>query len=142
MLGSLFILREETVAAFKEQFKDLADIPDGIIFWILAAATFIVLAVALAIRAYVGLSAIAEGRGKRRKSAYIVLAIIMILAGIASFIAGFFSASSPEQYGALSRNQSFSALIIEATSMIMMIQMIVSAIKVRTLTRKGRNAKD
>ena len=47
-----------------------------------------------------------------------------------------------EQFGALARDQSISTLIIDVTSLIMLTQMVISALKIRKLTRRKRRAKD
>ena len=142
MLGTLFILRKETVDAFRENFEGLADYSDRMIFWVTAAVTFIIMAIAVAVRAYVGLSAISEGRGERKGTLYLILVVIMIAFSATSFGANFSSVDAPQQLGAFTSNQSISALIIEATSMIMMIQMVVSALKIRKLTRSEKHAEE
>ena len=99
------------------------------------------MAFALAIRVFVGLSAVAEGRGKRRGLLYILIAVIMMIGDICFFCVGFFM-TEKEQFGALARDQSISTLIIDVTSLIMLTQMVISALKIRKLTRRKRRAKD
>ena len=141
MLGLLFMLRKETVAALRTAFDQYAVLSDRAIFWTVAVVIIIFMALFLAVRAYVGLSAISEGRGRRHGRAYLLFAVIMIIVNISSFCTNLLTAEAPEQLGALTRDQSVSALIIEATSIIMMTQMVVSAIKIRKLTGTAKHAK-
>ena len=94
----------------------------------------IIMAVILGVRMYVGLSAIAVGRGRRRRLLFILIAVIMIIGNIWAFISGFFATEAPEQLGVLTENHSLSAFIIDATSVLMLTQMVISAIKIRKLT--------
>ena len=132
-LGLFIMLREETVAALKDKIGTVEGLSDRFIFWTIIGVSIIVTLFALAVRTYVGLSAISEGRGKRPKNIYLVFAIIMIINAVWTFCNSFFTVQAPEQLGALTRDQSISALIIEATSIIMMTQMVVSAFKIRKL---------
>ncbi len=139
-MGMLFLLRDETIAAFRNSVADIAGVSDETIFRAMVAITLIAAAVVLAVRAYIGLSAISEGRGKRRSVIYLLLTGFLIISGISSLATDFFSMSEPEQLGAFTNDQSFSAAIIEATSLIMMTQMLVSSLKIRKLAhRKGRD---
>lgn len=142
ILSTLFLLRKETVAAMKENFDNLKDISDVAVFWVMAGIAFLCMAVWVAVRTYVGLSAIAEGRGKRKSLIYLLLAGVMIILSAWSFVAGFFNEDAPVELGAFTRNQSISALIIEMTSMIMMIQLVASALRIRKLMRTDDHAGD
>ena len=66
MMGSFFLLKDETVAALRG-FGGAAmdDIPDEAVFYISLVAVLVIMLVILAIRTYVGLSAISEGRGQK-----------------------------------------------------------------------------
>ena len=50
-------------------------------------------------------------------------------------------ADTPERIGALTNDQTISGVIIEATSMIMICQMIFSAVRIRKLTARRKRAK-
>ena len=141
-LGLVFILRKETVAALKANYEWVAEIPDRFVFWVIVGMTFIIMGVILAVRAYVGMSAIAVGRGKRKSILYLLFAGVMIISSIYYLAVGIFTMDAPEQMGAFTRDQSISALIIEATSMVMTVEMVVSALRIRKLTRTGKHARD
>lgn len=142
MLSLLIIFRKETVEAVLDITGPLEGVSDRFTFWAFTLIFTIMMAAVLSVRTYVGLSAIAEGRGKKRRKLYIFLASLMVIFSAYTFCSSFFTLDAPEQFGPLTRNQSISALIIDATSMIMLVQMIVSALKIRKLTGTERNAKD
>ena len=141
LLGMLFMLRKETVEAMKAKFILDEGMSDRTIFWIIAAIVFISMALLVAVRTYVGMSAISEGKGKKPGRSYLIFAVLMIIGSITSFFTNLLAMNAPEQLGALTRDQSISALIIELTSIIMMIQMVVSALKIRKMRRTERHAK-
>jgi hypothetical protein len=64
--------------------------------------------VILAIRTYVGLSAISEGRGKKSRILYIPIAVIMIIFGIISFYTSFTTVEDVGTYGAFSKDKTMS----------------------------------
>ena len=59
----------------------------------------------------------------------------MIIFGISSFFTNFFSVSEEPTYGALSQDTTISGLIIELTSVIMLTEMVVSAVRIRQLRK-------
>lgn len=140
-LSMLFLLRNETVAGVMSIAGPVEGISDRAAFWVIAIVTIVIMSF-ISFRIYVGLSAIAEGRGKRRGYLYIIIAMIMIISSVWYLFIGFTTSEAPEQLGAFTRNQSISTLIIDATSMIMLIQMVISAIKIKKLTGTGRKTKD
>lgn len=140
-LSMLFLLREETVAGVMRLAGPVEGISDRAAFLIIAVVSIVIMSFILSFRIYVGLAAIAEGRGKRRGYLYIFIAVLMIISSALYFVVGATSAEAAEQLGAFTRSQSFSTLIIDATSMIMLIQMVISSIKIKRLTGKGIKAK-
>lgn len=141
LLGSFFLLQDETVAAMREiGGAGMEEIPDSAVFYITLAVVMLIMLVVLAIRVYVGLSAISEGRGKRKSRLYLLLAVIMIISGIMSLYTSFFRVDPQSAMGALSTDNSLSGLIIELTSAIMLTEMVISAIRMRRLTGRGRKS--
>ena len=141
MLSMLFLLRKETVEGILSITGPVEELPEAVIFWVVVGIIIIIMAVILGIRLYMGMSAIAEGRGKRRSPLYILIALFIIISDIVFLITAFFTAEASQQLGALTRNQSISTMIIDATSMIMLIEMVISALKVRKLKRKKHKTK-
>lgn len=97
-------------------------------FWIVFCATT---ALDLGIRLYVGLSAIAEGREGKRRRGYVALAVLMALFSAALLAVGLYAVRLTEDMGSL-----LVMMIVEMTSLIVLAEMIVSAVRVRRLVRK------
>lgn len=105
-----------------------------VIFWIFMG---IVLVIDLALRLHVGLSAVAEGRGRKKRHAYIVLALLMALISLMTVIASIVIAASGYETTA-PLGSLLVALIVELTSGILLVEMAVSAIKVKSLEKKRK----
>ena len=85
-----------------------------------------------------------EGRGGRGRRGYLFLACVSIVfstISIFSDISIYVNDQIPQEYGALSNDVSLPAIIIEVTSMIMMLEMVVSAIRIRKLRGMQKHAK-
>ena len=82
------------------------------------------------VRLYVGLSARAEGLGKRKGSAYLVVAALMVALSVAGLVFMAFSESS----GSPSLFDLIMTVIIEVTSIATLVLMIFSAIRLRQLS--------
>lgn len=94
----------------------------------------------LALRLYVGRSAIAMSRGRKRSPLFIVLAILMVLASILTVtvliaaIVVFHDQIPVEDIGI---GKGLSTLVIEITSLVMMIELIYCSVRLRRLTGNG-----
>jgi len=144
-IGTFIILRKETVAGvIADNQAELAGTSDTIIFWVLGFFMTIFMGVVVLLQIYMGRCAIAEGRGRRKSPLYLLLAVLMILGNLMSAITILRSVGAPSEdiYGALSADTSISAFIIDLTSVIIMSEMVYSAIRVRQLTQRGKHAKD
>lgn len=136
MLGSFFLLKEETIAAMRMLGGEgMDELSDTAVFYITLVMVMLVMLVILAIRTYVGLSAISEGRGKKSRILYIPIAVIMIIFGIISFYTSFTTVEDLGTYGAFSKDTTMSGLIIELTSVIMLTEMVVSAVRIKRLRK-------
>lgn len=107
--------------------NSLTENTERVFFWLLMG---IVLAMDLSLRLHVGLSAIAEGKGRKKGRGYIVLAFLMALTSFALFALGIVLLRGSEAPGA-----ALVSLVVEATSCILLVEMAVSAIKVRRLRK-------
>ena len=138
MLGTLFLLRDETVAAAR-RFVDGSDaaVSDTSIFYALLVVTIIGLLLFVGIRTYVGLSAVSEGRGRRKGKGYLILAVIMITISFLGVITIKIGTDSQESFGAFTINSSLSSFIIELTSMVMLAGMVFSAVRLRKAQRRA-----
>ncbi|MBR3124553.1 MAG: hypothetical protein IKF42_03880 [Mogibacterium sp.] len=136
-LGTLILLKDESVAAIRKTVDENGlKISDQHIFYIVLAIMMIFMLLFLAVRAFIGLSAISEGRGFRRHKGYLVFAVIMIIMSITVAVINFFSAKSQEPLWILSNDTSLSAYIIELTSIVMLVELVFSAIRIRKLRKR------
>ena len=143
----LFIRRErvltELFQIFDEGGFDHSQFSDDTIFLVILVLVALVLALDLLIKLFVGLSAISEGKGKKRGRIYVVLIWILIVVGVCRMIVGRGDDEAASSLnGVLSYDGSIPSMIIELTSLIMMIQMGVDSIKVKMLNRQSLRKKE
>ena len=84
---------------------------------------------------YVGMCAVAEGRGKRRGVVYIVLALLMVLGRVPDLFMFSMEEESAQLYTLLGEGLSLSSYLINLTAIIMLAQMVYSAFRVRRLSK-------
>lgn len=99
-----------------------------VMFWIMM---FVFLAFDLSLRLYVGFSAVYEGRGRKKRFGYIILALLMALTSFALVVANLAAFGSDESPG-----KTVVTIIVEASSSIMLIEMAIFAVRVKRLGRK------
>ena len=111
-------------------------------FTIMCAGIGIIVGVVLLMRIFVGLSARKEGMGKgkrkRNRRAYLVFSVILVVITVFSLFADFPTMGKSLE-GFL---DGIVPVIIDVTSLIMLIELIVAGAKVKTLKRKLEEAKD
>ena len=109
----------------------LDDLPDGLFYRVLFF-TLIggVLLIDFLIRLFVGLSARAEGFGKKKGYGYIVVAILIAIASLASLVLIFFDIADR------SILELIVSFIVEATSMIATVELLVAAFTVKKLKKE------
>ena len=109
----------------------LADMPDNTLAYVILYIFIgVLLLIVFSIHLFVGLSARAEGFGKKKGSAYIVVAILMALLSLASLVTVFFKADKT------SLLELAVSVIVEATSLIVMIELLVAAFTVKKLSKE------
>ena len=136
-LGSLILLKDEAVAAIRKTADEIGIIlSDQILFYIELAVTLIAMLLFLAVRTYIGLAAISEGRGIRRRMGYLILAVIMIIFNITAVVMNFVSTTSQDSHAVFSEDTSLSAHIIEITSIVMLVELVFSAIRIRRVRKR------
>lgn len=94
------------------------------IFWFLIG---FVLVIELSVRAYIGLSAVAEGKGKKKGYVYVLLAVWLWIQQLVFLVQGLATA----QYVTDSLLDTAVTLIVDLTSMYTMMEMIVSSVRVK-----------
>ena len=109
----------------------LSEIPDDtfvrVMFFLILGG---ILLVDVLIRLYVGLSARAEGFGKKKGYAYVIIAILMALASLASLVLIFFDANEQSLW------ELIVSVIVEATSLVVTIELLVAAFTVKKLKKE------
>ena len=107
------------------------DLPDGLFYRVLFF-TLIggVLLIDFLIRLFVGLSARAEGLGKTKGYGYIVVAILIAIASLVSLVLIFFDTADR------SILELIVSFIVEATSMIATVELLVAAFTVKKLKKE------
>ena len=136
-LGTLILLKDQAVAVVRKTADENGIIiSDQHLFYIVLAVTLIALLLFLAVRTYIGLTAISEGRGLRRRIGYLILAVIMIIFNITAVVMNFVSTTSQDSHAVFSEDTSLSAHIIEITSIIMLVELVFSAIRIRIVRKR------
>ena len=109
----------------------LSEIPDDtfvrVMFFLILGG---ILLVDVLIRLYVGLSARAEGFGKKKGYAYVIIAILMALASLTSLVLIFFDTNEQSLW------ELIVSVIVEATSLVVTIELLVAAFTVKKLKKE------
>jgi hypothetical protein len=139
-LFSLAFLRTSaTIAEIRETMPAEAEpISERLIIVLMLVVISIFALIEIGIRYYVGSSAIAEGRGTRSGKLYILITYFFIFTSIITLvfmIFAMFSGAEAEEGG---EDVSVASAVIELTNLIMMIEMLISAHKVKKDARQKR----
>ena len=109
----------------------LSEIPDDtfvrVMFFLILGG---ILLVDVLIRLYVGLSARAEGFGKKKGYGYVIIAILMALASLTSLVLIFFDTNEQSLW------ELIVSVIVEATSLVVTIELLVAAFTVKKLKKE------
>ena len=107
----------------------------GDLSWVVAALTMVFILIGLlldlSIRVFVGLSARAEGKGKKQGRVYLVLSALLLVVSGLSFCSYIYAFSR----GSDQVMDSDAAILVELTSFVTLLQMILSAVRVRRARR-------
>ena len=107
----------------------------GDLSWVVAAMAIVFILIGLlldlSIRVFVGLSARAEGKGKKQGRAYLVLSALLLVVSGLSFCSYIYTYSR----GSDQVMDADAAILVELTSFITLLQMILSAVRVRRARR-------
>ena len=131
-IGMAIILKAETINGIKQYTSNLnTHFSDNTVFVMFIVMMILVMSVILGFRVYVGMAAISEGRGIRRRSIYLLAAFILLVLEMIGFMNNFTQSEPTENLGILSTDTSIAGLIITFTSVIMLTELIVSAFRIR-----------
>lgn len=142
-LGLFYFDRARRMAVLKGMIEAGGETWEDRYYLLAVVLTVIILMWDLAFRAFIGWAAISEGMGKRRSILYIIVACLMLLGsagtitGLSSEYVRFLVQLTSETPEATTQDPSLSAVIIEITSLIMLVEMIHASIRVRKLTKES-----
>lgn len=125
---------ERTATMSEERAAELFDLIERNI----EVAVLVIVVIALSmiasifLRIYVGLSAVAEGRGKRRGGLYVFFAILLVISEVTAIV---LVVVAGRWLGVL--EYVVGSLIIDLTSVFALVEVIRSAIKVKRLSRQA-----
>lgn len=129
------LLRKNNDDIFSEISAETGMRPDGgVILGASIAIVLAVLAVEVGLRIYVGLSARAEGKGKNKGNAYLVIAFIMIPIYISGIIMSIVNVATAKG----SVVDMTVTVIVEITSLFAYIELALSAVKLKKMKRQQR----
>ena len=144
---SIVLLRESKMLGELRSYvpEDADPLSDRLLIFTLLAIITVYVIIELGVRLYIGKSAIAESRGKKKSAMYIVLTFILILFALVSVMfdcAGIFKELTGAEIGTENTTQAdmVTALVIDLTSLIMMIEMVVCAFRVRKYKKQQSEA--
>lgn len=134
-----FLNKDEIISNFWETVGELPEdmmeyMSDAVILLIYFGIVSIFMLIEVAIEFYVGLSAKAEGMGKKKGILYLIISVILAILNLMSTITMLdFSKSSAEiHYKPLER---VALALIDLTYFVVLVEMIFAAIKVKKLKR-------
>ena len=98
-------------------------------------AILIITAIDTLIRIKVGLAAVAEGKGKKKGRFYLAVSVVLILISLIGLFGNIRALINPAEEGTRT-NDILASLFLETTSLIVVIQMVYYAHKVRKLSEE------
>ncbi|MBQ7715557.1 MAG: hypothetical protein IJT70_06785 [Clostridia bacterium] len=121
----VFVMQRDMIEAI---FAEIS--ADALIKYITIAIIAAIMLLDFLIRLFVGLSARAEGFGKKKGVAYIVFAVLLVLGSVSSLVLVFYDTDSLTKNPIL---QTAVSVILEITSMVATIELIVAAVTVKKI---------
>ena len=116
----------------KELLIDVLAASDDMTFKVtLISILVLILLVDFLVRLYVGLSARAEGFGKKKGYVYIIFAILLALTSLGAVVMTFFNISPGSSVAEL-----VVSVIVEATSIVVVIELLVASFNVKKLRKE------
>lgn len=134
-IGTLFVLQDDSgQPKIVEMRQKAAALTDAEFYLLVLAMALIIMSLEVILRIYVGLSAKAEARGSKRRPLYLIMAGILVLESIGVLVTSLTDLFAGHEEDP---RQVLTTVIIESTSLIMIIEMIVAAVQIRHLTGSG-----
>ena len=126
--GVWSVLKTILLLCFRDDL--LADVPDDPLAWVIVFVMIgSILLIDFSVRLFVGLSARAEGLGKKKRRVYVAFAVLIALSSLASLILIFVDS------GTTSLLELAVSVIVEVTSLVVVIELLTAAVIVKKLKR-------
>ena len=142
-LSTVFMNRTEWIGFIRDN-VDLKDviISDELLFGMMLALAVLYLLFGVSSRLIIGISAINEANGIRKGRIYLPLSVIITVINSIELLLNLKNLFKISEDELAMSNTSVAALIIQLTSMILLIELSVTAIKLRRLERQDRKEGD
>ena len=115
-----------------------AQVPDVVVIYFVVAFILLFLLLGLMLRLFIGRAAIQEGRRiRRRRPVYIVLAIVVGIGLVSSTIIRFLPGQKSGMMWEGVAGSPAVSVFVDATSLLCVVELVVSAIMVRRLRREA-----
>jgi hypothetical protein len=129
VFGAWSVLKTILLLVFRQEL--VSNIPDDIVERvILYVLVGVLLLIDFSVRLFVGLSARAEGFGKKKGWAYLVIAVLIALSSVSSLVTVFFGTGNTPIL------ELIVSTIVEITSLAAVIEMLAAAVMVRKLRKE------
>ena len=139
VISRIFLYRTSIIASIRRMMGPQAGaVSDTLIFTVLLVIFSIGALILFGIRLYIGLSAIAEGRGRRVLPFYIPVTIILCFFSVLDTLRSIIRLFDPPESleGIILTDTGIIAAAIELTSLIILIQMAIAAVRVRKVKQQ------
>ena len=138
ILGTMIVRKDGVLDFIQSTMAENQVISDYFVYVAFIIIFGIFLAFGVAAQLFVGLSAISEGRGRTAGRLYPVLTVLFILANTMSAVSAVRGLFSEQETEFVMQDVSLASVVIEVTSLIMLIEMLASSIKLRRYRRRER----
>ena len=136
-MGIIFLNRAVVIQALKDQLEltseDLVDMTDNILFFVFLFIMALYLSFGVITRTIVGFSAISEGKKYRHRKLYLVVCFLLIFGSMSDIVNTllYYNDETLDLFNLEAENSAIVSIIIEITSIIIIIEMLVAAFRVR-----------
>ena len=141
-LIALYLNRAETIAAVRSLLDEGTVISDRDILWLCTVMLAVMLSTELIARIIVGMMAISEGRGHRHSVVYLIFGGLLLIASLFGALQKLYQAvvfireTAPENMAGGILETWFTSFIMEAASVLMLIELLSAAIRLRMQQKK------
>ena len=138
ILGTMIVRKDGVLGFIQSTMAENQVISDYFVYVAFIIIFGIFLAFGVAVQLFVGFSAVSEGRRRTAGRLYPVLTVILIIANTMSAVNVVQGLLLGQQDEVVMQDVSLASVVIEVTSLIMLIEMFASTIKLRRYRRRER----